>query len=971
MGMSGVLCPILVGRDDVVAELRVALDEACEGAGLAFVLLGEAGLGKSRLAADVIAEAQARRCAVLAGRAVPARASMPMRPFAEALQAAFRAGRPPDSPELRPFVPALARLVPDWRAAVAAETDLLMLAEGVIRLLRVLAGKRAALLVLEDLHWADPESLLVLEYIADNIRTEPVMCLALCRPREPTEGWRFLRNLVDRRSAQMVELSPLSPENATDMARACLGLSDLPAGLEPLIGRADGNPFLIEELLAAAIASGALVRRGGTWCIDRDPTRIIPLGFADGVRQRLASLGPAQTVVRSAAVLGRVFDRMLLGPLTGLPEPVVVNALERGVDAQLLARADAAEEGLEFRFRHALTTDAVLDELLPSARASLAARALDLLERAHPGLPGHRLETAVELAEAAGVSDRLVALLIESGRRALEQGALATAQARLERAPVNVASRQSADLDELLLQVLAAAGKTQDAIAVAGRYLATVAERQLPARRVAAAHLAVAGAAAAGSLWDEADDHLNFAHHIATEEAPELLADIHALTAEVAMGRFRLAEAREGAWTALRAADKAGLPDARCHALEILGREARVRDLDQAESYFAAALVVAQEHGLNIRRSRALHELGTIDMLGKGELDRLEQARQLAYGSGALATAATVDLQLAGGHAMRLEAENALACAKRSVEVAQRFGLGLTHAMAVARIASAHAVAGEREDMERTARQAVALADSHPDVGIAVWGFARASFALLQEDRRTALVALDEAMVWARHPECTDPGPFQHMWALLRTIAGIDSQVARDEVSSTWPSPMPLARAIMSCADAIALGQSGRVADAAARFGDASLDLHRYEELWIRHLVQRLVAEGALERGWGEPVAWLMESLAYFESRALEPPAAACRSLLRRAGAPVPRRGRGNTPVPQKLRALGVTSREVDVLVLVAKGLSNRAISERLYLSSRTVEKHVEHLMIKTDATTRSELAEIGERTPTDAATPS
>jgi DNA-binding CsgD family transcriptional regulator len=117
------------------------------------------------------------------------------------------------------------------------------------------------------------------------------------------------------------------------------------------------------------------------------------------------------------------------------------------------------------------------------------------------------------------------------------------------------------------------------------------------------------------------------------------------------------------------------------------------------------------------------------------------------------------------------------------------------------------------------------------------------------------------------------------------------------------------------------------------------------------------VAEAALTDGWGEPVAWLREAMAYFTARGDERVAAACRALMRKAGAPVPRRQAGDDDLHPSLRALGVTARETDVLKLVAEGMSNREIADRMFLSPRTVEKHVASLLTKTGTARRARLA--------------
>jgi DNA-binding NarL/FixJ family response regulator len=115
------------------------------------------------------------------------------------------------------------------------------------------------------------------------------------------------------------------------------------------------------------------------------------------------------------------------------------------------------------------------------------------------------------------------------------------------------------------------------------------------------------------------------------------------------------------------------------------------------------------------------------------------------------------------------------------------------------------------------------------------------------------------------------------------------------------------------------------------------------------HLLRWLVAPDALAAGWGEPVAWLQDAVRWFAAHGYGPLAGSCRVLLRDAGASVPRRGRGTSPVPDTLRERGVTSREMDVLRLVAERLTNRQIADRLVLSPKTVESHISAIFQKLD----------------------
>jgi len=155
-------------------------------------------------------------------------------------------------------------------------------------------------------------------------------------------------------------------------------------------------------------------------------------------------------------------------------------------------------------------------------------------------------------------------------------------------------------------------------------------------------------------------------------------------------------------------------------------------------------------------------------------------------------------------------------------------------------------------------------------------------------------------------------------------------------------------------ADAVAAGRGGDETTAVGLLRSADELLAR--EHWWRRLLRLHVFEAAIANGWGRPVEELRRDLAGFDAAGDHQLARICRDLLRHAGAPVPRRGRGDSAVPPWLRAAGVTSREMDVLSLIAQGLTNAQIAERLFLSPRTVETHVAHLLAKTGASDRSGL---------------
>ncbi|GIJ75487.1 helix-turn-helix transcriptional regulator [Virgisporangium ochraceum] len=963
--MRQTLCPVLVGRDEEVGVLADALGRAGEGHGGTVFVVGEAGVGKSRLVRELSERARARQLPVLTGRAVPGGVPAALRPLAEAVLGELRGRGELDAPELRPFRPALGRLVPQWLPAGSGPgvESSVVLGEGLLRLLRFLAGGRGCVLVLEDLHWADPESLAVLEYLTDNLAGERILCLGTVRSEQEGAGRALVANLVDRRAARVVQVAGLGDEAIVRVARACLGAVALPTEVETfLCADADGLPFLVEELLAGLVGAGVLVERNGRWATTAPlwEGRRVPPTFADAVGRRLDGLSDgACDVLRAAAVFGRRFDWSLLPATTGLGEAEVVAALREAVGVQLLtAEADG------FRFRHALTRDAVLGGLLPPERASLARSALSAVEHAHPRLPGEWCELAAELAEAAGDRPRAADLLLAASRRARATGALATAEAMLRRARALAPddATVTVPIDDAMTDVFALAGQVDRAFELGDRLLARldVASR-LPSDG-AELHLRLARAAVAAGRWQVAVDHLAAARRTPAARTTTLAASLDALDAQVVLGQGRLAEADRLAASALAAAERAGLAAVACEALEVAGRVARQRDLEAAEASFARGLAIATAHGLELWRLRALHELGTVDQLRTESVDRLRQARDLAVEIGAVALVATLDLQIAAGLIKQFRADEGLAAARESVDASRRLRLG-TLPMALVLRATAHAQRGEDGEMEACLAEALALAPDDPDVHGSAWGHCRATSSLLAEHRQRAMIEMTTgARLLQRSPATVAP-PFLGMRVLLLAVdgEGIDGAdaVARAEaerVRGSGATRHRIVGSLLDCAEAVLLGRAGRSAEAGAVFAVAEAEFGPLV-VWYRQYARRLAAEAALADGWGQPVAWLREAAVFFAERSERPVAAACRALLRRAGVPVPRAGRGDAVVPAALRALGVTSREADVLVLLADGLTNRELAEQLHLSPRTVEKHVASLLTKTGCRRRAELA--------------
>lgn len=866
--MPPLLCPSLVGRK---AELDAIAALVREPGGTAFVV-GEPGMGKTRLMRET---ARTAGIQVLDGRAVPAGRVTPYRPLAEAVVAACRQHGPPQEAELVPYRAALGRLLPEWKQPGQAPEAGLVLGEGVLRLLGALGAGSRMLLCIDDLHWADPDTVEVLEYLVDHAGEAGLCVVATARP-EPGPGWDLIRDLSARRAATVLDLAPLAGADVAEMARACLATDALPPGLEGLLTRAEGVPFLIEELLSAASATGRLTSTAGDWRLDPGAAGVLPATFADGVARRVATLSPAdRDVPGAAALLGRQVDVALLAGLLGRPAVEMLAVLDACVEAQVLVRDVAG-----YRFRHALSRDAARASLSSTQVIAMASRARGLVEAVHPGLPGEWCLLAAELAGEAGEHADAVGLLCRAARRALDTGALTTAGQLLDRAGV-----QGPEAAELRVEVAARRGDMDAATAAGALLLADGAD---PERRVRVRLLLAEGAAAAGR-WAESLDHL--------DQADATDARAGALRAHVLLGCARHAEAEAAARTSLAAADDAGDAKAACQALEVLGRILRERDTDAAERTFLGQLARADEHGLTLWRMRATHELGGLDLRRANDTDRLRSVAEESERAGALTMAATALLQVAMSHWISLDIGQGIESARRCQDAARRAGHDQVLTEALMLEATAHGLAGSWAAAERTFATLLGSASDDPEVAAAV-DVAHGQAALMGEDRAGALAGFDAGVSRVRGRAIVYVRPYWHLWALLRTVQDDRGDEARAEVRRLEQSPITIAAAMLHYGDAIAAGRRGdhRAATRAFTTGRAHVDGAGFAAR--RHLAERLVAECSLADGWGDPVAWLTAAARYFHDAGHGRLERACRRLLRQAGAPVPRREHGHRGSP-------------------------------------------------------------------------
>ncbi len=955
----------LVGRESELAALRAWLTRAGRGAGGVYVITGEPGVGKSRLAGEAVATLPASWL-ITRGRATDRDRPVPFRPVAEALLTASRRRPLPDDPDIRAFAAVLGHLVPAWRQGGATEEPVVVVAEAVLRVLHALAAPSPAVMLIEDVQWADPESLAVLEYLADNVAGQQTAVVVTIRSDTPSPGLSAVRDLAARRVATLAALARLGPDDATAMACECLGTAAVGGDVRALLARAEGLPFLVEELVATAAREGILVEHEGRWVLTGAPAGVVPDSYRDTVSRRLRVLsGEAALLTRVAAVAGLATDMRLLSLAAGLSPVEAGTAARAASEAGLVVLGQA---GQRVGFRHALVRDAVLADLRPGERADLAARSLDAL--AGSGFPGETaagngpelsdeaLELAVDLAEQAGELTRSARLLLTLADRAMTSGGLATAEACLRRARHRTAGdlALTASVEEALLELLAHQGDLPGLAEAAVTTLTALARLGAGPERAVHVYLNVARAAAAAGDPAWAAREAARARALAAAGDAPLRSSADAVTA----GAMLAAGDTGGAAALARQVISSGQASAATlvQAWMVAGRAERVHDLEAAAAAFDAAYSLALRSGSPLAELEALHELATVAMLAHGDDGPLLTARVQAERLGAVGVVVQLDLQLAGTYALTSRPAEALAAAGRAADLAHRLRQVSVEAMALVQAATAHAVREAGGEMRAAAEAALALAGDDPNVIAGVWGHAHALYALLREDRDAARDALDRAAEAAGLATGIH-GLFWGPWALVSLLdapAGPRPDTILSRLDPGMATVLPVNRGLAGYAEAVVAGLGGDGEKAVSLVTEAERMLTDQPAfgLW-RQLCRRLAAEAALADGWGDPVRWLRECLAAFDAGGHRHAATACRVLLGRAGATVPRRS-GDAVAPPDLAALGVTAREADVLRLVADGLTNREIAERLFLSPRTVEKHVERLLAKTGVQNRSQL---------------
>jgi len=425
-----------VGRADELGTLKTALDAALGGQGSLVMLVGEPGIGKTRLAQEALVYAQLRGAQTLWGRCYEAESAFPYMPFVEALRQ-YVATRPDEAlrAELGNGASDVAKLVSEVRQRVPAsalttevspDQERQRLYESVVNFLVNAAVANPIVLVLDDLHWADAPTLNLLKTLARSVKGNRLLIIGTYRDMDLDRRHPLAEALADLRRERLFErvllrgMSQLEVSALLEMvAQHDMNQGDLV--LAAALHRAtEGNPFFIEETLRHLVETGRIFRREGRWV--SDATNINEMGIPEGVREvigrRLSRLSPAcNGALTSASVLGREFEFAVLGAMTGLDEDALLTVIEEALEAQAIVEVKGKAVAA-YVFSHALVRQTLYEELSLPRKQRLHARAADAIETVHVrNLSSHTasLATHYRLAGAAGNPEKAVEYSLRAG----------------------------------------------------------------------------------------------------------------------------------------------------------------------------------------------------------------------------------------------------------------------------------------------------------------------------------------------------------------------------------------------------------------------------------------------------------------------------------------------------------------------------------------------------------------------------
>jgi predicted ATPase/DNA-binding CsgD family transcriptional regulator len=983
--MSGpVSSPRFIGRGTELASLDGALARAESGDAAVVLIAGESGIGKSRLIAEFAPRARARGAAVLVGECLQlTEGELPYAAIVAALRGLLRGGagdelQAPEGSE-RERLEQLLHDLDSGGGGPAATTSTPVaqarLFERLLDTVSALARRAPTVLILEDLHWADRSTGDFISFLVRNTRRERLLLLASYRSEELHRRHPLGPVAIElQRSgrAVLVNLRPFARDELVEQLTAILAGPPDPALVERLLERSDGNPFFVEELVAAAGSS----------------TATLPESLRDALLLRVERLSAgAQSALGVAAVAGRTVDDALLSAVSDLESDELAGALGEAVDGHILIHGPGA---VGYAFRHALLREAVYADLLPGSRRALHVKLAQALT-AQPALASPGAAPA-ELAHhwyAAREFDEALAAAVRAGLHAESVHALAEALTHFDRALEIWDRAPAADTPLDLLDLIRRAAEAENlsgdparSVALARRALGLVDERADP---VTAALLHERLGRYLWRSFREADalpEYRRAVELVPADPPSEALAVVLAAEGQALMLAGHHAESLDRCNEAVVIARQVGAAAAEANALNSI-----CPNLTDAGEYERAIDATVQARAI-ARRLLDVDELCRSYTNGSDALERAGRVEQsIALAGEGIAVARDLGADRSYGDFLRAEVAGRLVRSSRWVEadrllheMSERPPIGLP---AVMMCWARGLLAAERGQLDAAAVDIERAEELVSEMGAAPWrgpqAMARATLQLHAGQAEAALatvhktlsaVAVSEMVFYSDRlydlgvralADLVALAPADHdlrrrheatARALLERIDGLIAELAA-------PSPYVQASRSACAAELTRIATTDPLAWEAAEtlWREAGDDYQAAYAQWRR--AEALLA-GDGDRGVARDLA--RDAYATAIRLGARPLADELRSLASRGrleldDAPAPR---GDARAA--LESFDLTPRERDVLPLLAAGYTNREIAGELFISDKTASVHVSRILSKLGVRNRAEAAATAHR---------
>jgi class 3 adenylate cyclase/tetratricopeptide (TPR) repeat protein len=409
-GLTGLVAP-LIGRTTEVNALEESIDALQFGSGAIISVIGEAGIGKSRLVAECLRSVDRKTCIILEGHSYSYEIKTPYSPFADMLidyfklspyrsedqwfwdmESLWKEQFPDDDTVKITFLASLMDLpIPaEYQSLIRyLEPNMLrqMIFTHVRRFFLKVLRENALIVYFDDIHWMDHTSLELLESLLPIVKSDPILFILASRPNQQKPSWRILDHVRTAYGSQykQLNLQPLEEYEVNRLVSTLLSVENMPKKVRDLIlAKSDGNPFYVEEIIRSLIDACVIVNGNGTWRVIKEIDNLdVPSTLNGVIISRLDQLDhDARGVVQAGSVIGRIFSYDILKMIFGQEA-----SLEDGL-SQLMSREIIKEKTREperiFSFKHVLTQEAAYQSILLSQRRFLHQKTAETLKTHQP-----------------------------------------------------------------------------------------------------------------------------------------------------------------------------------------------------------------------------------------------------------------------------------------------------------------------------------------------------------------------------------------------------------------------------------------------------------------------------------------------------------------------------------------------------------------------------------------------------------